>query len=56
MVTLGMLTIEANDNIGSLSSWYCIFILALVYHSILPFYALILFLQTLLPPPWLQMQ
>jgi hypothetical protein len=56
MVALGMLIVEANDSIGSLSIWYCIFVLALVYHSNLPFYALILFLQTLLPPPWLQMQ
>ncbi len=55
MVVLGMLIVESNNSRNNLSTWYCTLVLALVYHSNLPFSALFILLQALLPPPWLQM-
>jgi hypothetical protein len=51
MVVLGMLIVESNDNRSSLNTWYCTLVLALIY-----LFALFIFLQALLLPPWVQMQ
>jgi hypothetical protein len=56
MVVLGMSIVESNNSRNGLSTWYCTLVLALVYHSNLPFFTLFLFLQALIHPPWLQMQ